>query len=359
MSREDFIKKSRIAHGDKYDYSLVEYENNSTKVKIICKEHGIFEQDPKNHYLQKQGCSKCSGLHKLTKSEFIKKCIDIHGDRYDYSLVEYINNKTKVKIVCKEHGIFEQKPNNHLNGQNCAFCTNNNIKSTTEDFIRKSKQKYGEDKFDYSLTDYRNNSAKVKIICKEHGVFEQHAQNHLGDKMKTPCRKCYSLSKMIETNVVIERLKEIHNSFYDYSKLEYDGMSKKSIITCPIHGDFKQQIQAHMLGSGCKKCSSSNGEKLIQSILKERGLDFNIEHKFEDCKFKIRLKYDFYIPSLNTCIEFNGRQHYQEVPFFGSFDELVKRDQIKIEYCQKNNIRLVIFKYDDDREYIRERIYSL
>jgi hypothetical protein len=349
-TKDEFIFNAKEVHGDKYDYSLVEYINKDKKVKIICPIHGIFEQRPRNHINQKQGCPICSGVKKSTVNEFISKSKQKHGDKYDYSLVEYFNNKTLVKIICPIHGIFEQTPNNHLNGQDCPLCINNNIKSNKETFIERSKEKYG-DILDYSLVEYISNKKKIKLICPKHGIFEQKINNHLNSKMKTPCKKCDSEKRLISQEKVITLLKEIHNNHYDYSSFIYTGRIKKSIIICPIHGEFEQQVHAHIIGSGCKKCSSSSGEKMISSILKEKNIEFIREYKFSNCVDKGKLRFDFYIPSKNICIEYNGLQHYKEIEFFGGekyFKSMLKKDKIKISYCQQNNIKLLIFKYNDD-----------
>jgi len=106
--------------------TLVEYINSKLKVKIICPEHGIFEQNASSHCLG-HGCLKCSknikrSTIKKTKKQFIIDANKKHNNKYDYSLIEYINSKLKVKIICPEHGIFEQTPNNHLNGNRCPKC---------------------------------------------------------------------------------------------------------------------------------------------------------------------------------------------------------------------------------------------
>jgi hypothetical protein len=135
---EEFIKKARQIHGDKYDYSLVEYINNHTKVKIICHEHGVFEQIPKDH-LNGRNCRKCGFVQtfnkciknrKITQEDFIERANNIHNNKYDYSLVEYKDIYTKVKIICHkknkydiEHGIFEQSPLHHIySGSGCIYC---------------------------------------------------------------------------------------------------------------------------------------------------------------------------------------------------------------------------------------------
>jgi very-short-patch-repair endonuclease len=121
MDSLSFIEKSKEIHGLKYDYSLVDYKNNSTNVKIICQNHGIFEQKPSKHLIGR-GCSKCGGSNVLTNEEFIMKAVSIHGDLYNYDLIDYKNAKTKVSILCKTHGVFYQKPNNHLSGYGCNLC---------------------------------------------------------------------------------------------------------------------------------------------------------------------------------------------------------------------------------------------
>ena len=122
---EEFIQKAILIHGKgKYDYSKVYYINARNKVIIICPIHGIFEQRP-NHHLSGQGCMKCGGKEKSTTDKFIKKAILVHGKgKYDYSLVNYKHSQTKVKIICAEHGVFEQIPVSHNRGYGCPECWN-------------------------------------------------------------------------------------------------------------------------------------------------------------------------------------------------------------------------------------------
>ena len=157
---EEFIKKSKVIYGNLHNYSLVEYKDNATKIKIICNEHGIFEKFP-NNYLNGKGCPACIGKKKLNAEEFIKKSKIIHGNLYDYSLVEYKNNHTKVKIICKMHGVFEQKPNNHFNGQGCSKCAGLN----TLDAIKKHIKLLSEIGVESRLN---NNNLEVKCHnCKK------------------------------------------------------------------------------------------------------------------------------------------------------------------------------------------------
>lgn len=183
----EFIEKAKKTHGDKYDYSKVGYMGNKEKVCIICPKHGEFWILPSNHCSthNQNGCPQCAfeknACSKRKDVEtFIKEAKKIHKDKYDYSKVEYINNKTKVCIICPTHGEFWQTPHSHLKGQGCPECValKGGRKSTTEEFIEKAKQIHG-GKYDYSKVKYTNSITKVCIICPEHGEFWQRPTNHL------------------------------------------------------------------------------------------------------------------------------------------------------------------------------------
>ena len=190
---ETFIEKAEKIHGDKYDYSLVDYIKWKVKVKIKCKIHGTFEQEPSNH-LQGQGCKKCGLINsankqRKSKKQFIIESKEIHGDKYDYSLVDYITINIKVKIICNQHGCFEQTPGHHLKGVGCSIC-NGGVQLNTEKFIIKSREKHG-DRYDYSQTIYKNAREKVKIICKKHGEFLQVPHSHFRGTGCPECAKTY------------------------------------------------------------------------------------------------------------------------------------------------------------------------
>ena len=193
---EEFIGKARKVHGDKYDYSKVEYINAKTKVCIICPEHGEFWQKPNNH-LNGSGCSKCGGSDNLTTDGFIRKARKLHGDKYDYSKVEYINNIRKVCIICPEHGEFWQMPSEHLRGKGCPMC-GGTMKLDTTGFIEKAKKVHG-DKYDYSNVEYVNNRTKLCIICPKHGKFWQMPDKHLQGQ---GCPRCSNQMSSAENKIM-------------------------------------------------------------------------------------------------------------------------------------------------------------
>jgi hypothetical protein len=219
---QTFIAKARQVHGDKYDYSAVEYVNNKVKVTIICPEHGPFEQRPNSHISHKHGCPKCGKISRgtnntLTTEEFIAKARRVHGNRYDYSMVEYYNTRKLITIICPEHGPFEQRPNNHLSNHGCLSCSGIK-KHTTQTFITKARQVHG-DRYDYSMVEYTNCDTKVTIICPEHGPFEQIPYTHMNGIRCPGCAK-------IQSKQEIELL--------DFISTMYDGKiisNTRSVIT--------------------------------------------------------------------------------------------------------------------------------
>lgn len=186
QDQEDFIAECKQVHGNKYDYSKVDYKGSQEYITVICTEHGEFEQLASCHKAG-QGCSKCAGRNKITE-DIIAEFVEVHGDKYDYSKVDYVGSKTDVTIVCREHGDFPQSPNSHLKGRGCPYCAGN-TRLTTEEFIEKSKVVHG-DLYDYSKTIYgQNNREGVIIICKEHGEFTQAPFDHLEG---CGCPRCHN-----------------------------------------------------------------------------------------------------------------------------------------------------------------------
>jgi hypothetical protein len=194
LTTKEFIERAKKVHGDKYNYSKVEYKSSNTKVTIICPVHGEFQQRPADH-LNGAGCPKCaknSMKNKQSSSieEFIKKAKKVHEDKYDYTKSIYINAKTPIIITCKTHGDFDQQPHVHLKGHGCPKCAiknNSNARAqTTPEFIRKAKVKH-KNKYLYNNTNYTRIMEPITITCKIHGDFTQIANAHLNGH---GCPKC-------------------------------------------------------------------------------------------------------------------------------------------------------------------------
>ena len=183
LTTEEFIKKAREVHGDKYDYSKVEYKGSREKICIICHKHGEFWQLPYDH-LNGQGCTKCYDKEKrgksrqLTTEEFIKKAKGVHGDKYDYSKTNYVDSHTKVCIICPEHGEFWQKPTLHINQKcGCPTCSESHIESEVRKFLVKNVIKFErEKKFNWlglQRLDFYLNDYNIAIECQGIQHFER------------------------------------------------------------------------------------------------------------------------------------------------------------------------------------------
>ena len=352
LTTEKFIKKSRLIHGDKYDYSKVDYVNNRTKVCIICPEHGEFWQTPNSH-LNGNGCFKCNkkGAPKSTTEKFIKKSRLIHGDKYDYSKVEYNGNKTKVCIICPEHGEFWQTPAHHAHGVGCPTCANNNKGKYNllgrENFIKRANKIHG-DRYDYSKVEYANANKKVCIICPEHGDFWQTPSAHLNGKQG--CPKCYGNIKST-TEEFIKKSRLIHGDKYDYSKVEYNGNKTKVCIICPEHGEFWQRPNSHLNGRGCSKCNSSKMELEIMRLLESYKIPFIFQARkkhLEELNFLGRLTFDFYIPDKKIAIECQGKQHFLENNGWRceGLKVIQERDLRKKTLCDKHGVKILYYSKD-------------
>jgi hypothetical protein len=285
----------------------------------------------------------------MDKEKFIEICNKVHNNKYDYSFLEQNDIKTRdiIKIKCEEHGEFKQKAWTHKTGGGCRKCHNESISKKIGNgldlFIKKSKEVHG-DRYDYSEVDYINNNTPVKIKCKEHCIFYQTPRTHIF--RKSGCVKC----KRVTKDDIVNRSIKLHNNKYKYSNFEYnDENTVNDIIKveCPIHGEFTQIIKSHLSGAGCPYCRESRGEKFIESIFIKNGLikgvDYIRQYKFKDCKNKLPLPFDFFLPKINVCVEYDGDQHNRIVSFFGGFKEYEKRkinDKIKDDFCLKNNINL-------------------
>lgn len=300
ITTEQTIQKFKNKHSDLYDYSLVNYTTAKTKCKVICKIHGIFEITPNNH-LTGHGCPKCSGTG-FTKQEFLSsfiiKSTQIHNNKYDYSLVtEYINHKTKIDVICKEHGTFHITPNNHLSGYGCYHC----------------------------------------------------------GKITTTQKTSLSLSDFISKSKIT------HGNQYNYDKTIYSGAHKKVTITCLKHGDFCVTPANHWSnGIGCPTCQHSNptkGESKISKFLTENNINFVMQKTFPNLYYSSphgKLRYDFFLPDRGILIEFDGEQHFTPITFSKSrtpeeqFKITQDCDKLKTEYANNHGYTLLRIRFDED-----------
>lgn len=399
---KSFINKSNIIHNNIYNYDNTIYVKSNSKVIINCLKHGDFIQTPLLH-LRGYGCSECTKNKKT--NIFISKIKKMYN--YNFDKTTYIDNNTKLIITCKKHGDIKQYPHLLLDGKGCLKCRKEKV---FNDKIERAKILHN-NKYIYNNTEYDNckkkiviecdiqnhvsfkillnkhlkgggcpkckkqeeynkqiNKAKIihnklyeydmkfnyktvdqtiPIKCKTHGWFEQILRNHTS--LKHGCPKCkggikHNIEKFTgKANI-------IHNNFYNYDNTIYVKSNLDVIIACPKHGDFKQAPGKHLNGQGCPICKSSKGEKEIIKFLNINNIDFVAEKSFKGCDYKRRLKFDFYLPKYNLCVEYDGIQHFEPKKNFGKEDGFKKtqiRDKIKNQYCLDNNIGLIRIAYTE------------
>lgn len=198
---------------------------------------------------------------KLTTAQFIERAKEVHGDKYDYSKVVYVNSDTKVSITCSEHGEFYQTPHSHRKGSGCVKCANQAKKGTisprllTQDVVIARFRATHGDKYDYSKVAYVDAHTHVTIICPVHGEFRSSASAHW---KKTGCMQCSLIlaahRQRHTTNEFIARARAKHGDRYCYSKVVHEDSKLPVTITCPMHGDFQQRPNSHTQGHGCPSC---------------------------------------------------------------------------------------------------------
>ena len=291
LTKEKFIDKAKLVHNNKYDYSNTEYISSHKKISILCPLHGVFEQSPTNH-LSGFGCKKCgvdsaSCLISSNSEKFIDKAKIVHNNKYDYSNISYKSAKTKIMIICPEHGIFSQTPDSHLRGRGCSKCAN----------IEK----------------------KNKL-----------------------------LSNVIKFTV---QSNKIHNNFYSYEKSSYVNSRTKLIIICPLHGEFEQTPNKHLSGHGCSTCRNNGSSTLnkIDNILSfEKEFTFNNCVNIRKLPFDRYNKENNILLEFDGEQHFRYKSFWHKS--VEVFEEQKLRDEIKTAFAIENGFNFIRISYEEDAE---------
>ena len=304
LTTSKYIEKAIKKHGEKYDYSKSIYSHSMEQIEIICKIHGLFNIVASSH-LSGKGCQKC-GKNSLngTTEEFVSKPKEIYGDRFDYSKTFYTTLRTKLEIVCRKHGPFKLYPYAHFTGNGGCRVCSRNKPITTEEYIQRAKSLHG-NLYDYSEINYISGRNKVTIICRKHGKFEVTANEHIRENRASNCKKCvYDMNRLSNT-VFITRARQIHGDLYDYSLVDYHRADQKIKIICKKHGVFKQTSDSHWAGGGCSHCRGRISKK------ETAWLDsLNVLKEYRQISLIMssgkRYEVDAFDPINNTVYEFNG-----------------------------------------------------
>lgn len=359
-----FIEEAKSVHGDRYDYSRTVYVNQRTKVVIGCATHGWFEQLPDDHS-KGRGCRVCANEEYAdrrrieSRARILDKFVAAHGDRYGYSEVDYVDSRTPVKIECREHGVFEQKPVDHVQGRGCPACAQDvrvaAIRVDLSTWLTRFKAAHG-DHYDYSrLVPDISTSTKVPIVCPVHGVFHQKPQNHANGEGCPQCSPTYQ----DDTDSAIRKFVSVHGDRYDYSRVAYVASDQKVEIVCPRHGVFEQTPDSHIQGKGCWHCgveerfevsktSKSAPEETVAQTLRDLGCEITRGYLPGSTKWH----YDVIVESHKLVVEFNGT-YWHSYPRTRRGAHYHKR-----KHAEERGYRLVTI-WEDDWRFKRDRMVAL
>lgn len=291
----------------------------------------------------------------MKSQDYVKLFHEVHNNKYQYMVpndVELVS-QDKISIVCPEHGEFTQILSNHKRGAGCKECgkilKGKNKRIKFEHFLAQANEIHNH-KYDYSKTKFTYNSDKIIVICPEHGEFNIGVAIHY-TKRGQGCPKCSyderSKQRRSSIEYIESKIPDIIKQYYTYDLTQYVNSRSYIPVNCLTHQtSYTQLVNSFIKGSiGCNKCNTTSmGELKIAKWLQEKNIPYIGQHSFPDCKNIRLLKFDFYLPDHNVCIEFDGKQHYVESTRNTKHEPLKvkqKRDSIKNEYCLNNGIGLI------------------
>lgn len=332
----------------KLDFEIIEYHGYTKKNKI--KHSCGFEFEMRlDHVINRKRCPNCDG-RKRNIEKFQEESNKRHNN--EYKILEFENGNKPVKMIHNICGFeFSQVGFRHLRGNRCPNCYRNN-KYSKDDIINMSNKKYnGEYKL---MSDNIHYDKKCLIRHKCGYEYNQRIYAHL---LGSGCPKCAgNAPHTIES--VQEKSDKIHNKEYKILTNPNGITSRIKILHLNCGKEFLQVVGDHLQGCGCSNCNLSKGEKFIENFLIERNIKFEKQKTFDGCKFKNKLKFDFFTEN-NICIEYDGHHHFYPIRYFGgkkAFESQKIKDNIKTKYCTDNDIKLVRIKYDDN---IVEKLQSV
>lgn len=358
-----FIQKAQNVHGNKYNYSKINYINSYTPVEIVCELHGSFFQTPNKHLSAKTGCPTCAKERHKQKCQTIKrnniqnviKNYERQYPQYTYSIVG-----STIQVCCKEHGITVL---NYLPGNNNTYpCKKCGIQIRTNKLVKDNLTYIQQAKIVHNnLYEYTEENGVLYAICKIHGKFPLQGnikQNHINRKSGCVSCKKERLRKILSTEITdfIKKANQVHNFKYNYNKTIYVNMHTKVKIICKKHGMFEQTPINHLQGAGCPRCNFSKGEQLCRTMLLKYNIEFEEQKTFEQCINPLtnkKLRFDFYIPAKKILIEIDGKHHFQPVVYSRKynvktyFENTIYRDIVKQQFANNNGFKLFRIPYDN------------
>lgn len=344
-----FLEEVKIKGNNEYEV-LGEYQGNAIKIlmkhKICGNEYEVLPYS----FLNGRRCPMCKSLKK-TNEDFKKELQDNIWEEYEL-LDEYKNARTKARILHKKCGTkFERLPNDFKKNPSCPDCNKYikqyNRRKTKEDILLEIRSQFN-DEYTWISGKYVNKNSK---LCLKHNIcsteFEVRYHDFIYQRSKCPLCMNEKLKK-----IHLKSLRVFTKEFYELAKDEYLLLSnyKKSNEKIKIKhvecgNSWECTPNNFLRGSRCPYCNKSKGETKIREFLEKLQIEFYQEYKFEECKYKAYLPFDFYLPKYNICIEYDGEFHYKETTLGNNLKEQKIRDDIKTQYCKNKKIELIRIPY--------------
>ena len=302
------------------------------------------------------GCPTCKRMKKskTTQDRVMFKTIKQNIEKYGYEIIskeqDYKGVSNPITIQCPNKHQFQitfrefnkRKENGTKTINKCEFCFK-------EERINKVKEKCKKLNYILLTTEYIGKNQKLDIICDKGHEWHPTFDNFINKDRR--CRKCVDIQNGINqklpwSNIVSFFNKENYNILS--KEKEYINNQSKLKVSCPLGHKYEVSYSNFHKGTRWPFCASSKGEERIKNILDLHKISFESQFKFKDCKFYKYLPFDFYLPDYNCCIEFDGKQHYEIVEYFGGYETFINtkiRDTVKNVYCKENNIYLLRIPY--------------
>lgn len=347
-------------------YEIIGTELKPTKLILKCKDcEEIIKCTPREirtSILKTSLCKKCRTP--WTKELVIQRWKIKWENRYEILNIDFSGKTwltTIITVKCNLCGkVISGRVKDLLHSFTPCDCDKTKI-MTPEIFLKKSKEIWGENVFEYINTDVHTIQDKATLKCLKHNkIFEQRACAHLDHQNGCPeCKREVNIKNgRLPQEEFIRRCQVIYGDQFTYEKTHYVDLDTPVIVTCKYHGDVEQNPSYLLKHVGCPICMQdkdfvSKGEKFVMKVLRENNIDYEFHKEFEDCIYRDKLEFDVYVPSFNACIEYQGEQHYKVVRFHNctqeqaeeNFKEIQIKDNIKRKYCKDKGIDLIEIPY--------------
>lgn len=290
-------------------------------------------------------------MRRKTNQKYLKQLHDRWGNEY-VLLTPYQSQMKKVKVKHIKCGhVYWVYPMNLVRGHACKFCQNRSLKSS-EQFKKQLFSLFG-DRYK-PLDPYKGANKKIRILCNKcHHILYRTPSSFINSR-----KECgYCSMRLDRLNSMSKKLSDAVGTKYqllDYAPSHHKNRREYELIL--LHkrcGTIFRVTPSHFFSEGtrCPRCSTSHGEETISNWLRKNHIKYIPQMVFKKCRNKAELPFDFYLPSINMCIEYDGEQHYDPNSFYNKkrgFEYRRRNDEIKTNFCKQNDIKLLRIRYDDD-----------